>query len=141
MAGQKRGALESSDYQLLAQFRYLLARFLAFSEDAARKSGLAPRHHQALLAIKGYPDGADVTVGDLAERLCIRHHSAVGLVDRLERRGYLKRAADADDKRRMILTLTSKGENALAALSAAHRDELRRLTPLLKPLLAKLESE
>ena len=124
----------------LAQFRHLLARFLAFSEKAARDAGLAPRQHQALLAIKGFSDGA-MSVGDLAERLVIRHHSAVGLVDRLEAGGYLTRKADKADKRRMFLTLTRKGESALAALTAAHRDELRRLTPLLKPLLAKLESD
>jgi len=129
--------LGQGDYETLAQFRYLLARFLAFSEDAARDSGLSPRQHQALLAIKGY-SGA-VTVGDLAERLVIRHHSAVGLADRLEASGYLKRSTDAADKRRIILTLTKKGERTLAALSAAHRDELRRLTPMLKPLLARME--
>lgn len=112
---------------------------MAFSEEAAREAGLAPRQHQALLAIKGFPGSGEVTVGDLAERLAIRHHSAVGLVDRLEASGYLKRANDAADKRRIILMLTKKGENALAALTAAHRDELRRLTPLLKPLLARLE--
>lgn len=131
------GRLEPGDYETLAQFRYLLARFLAFSEDAARDAGLAPRQHQALLAIKGFPGTA--TVGDLAERLVIRHHSAVGLADRLEASGYLRRKADPADKRRMMLTLTKKGENALAALSAAHRDELRRLTPMLKPLLARME--
>lgn len=131
--------LGQGDYETLAQFRYLLARFLAFSEDAARQAGLAPRQHQALLAIKGFPGAAAVTVGDLAARLAIRHHSAVGLVDRLEASGYLKRNADKEDKRRIIVTLTKKGERALAALSAAHRDELRRLTPMLKPLLARME--
>jgi DNA-binding MarR family transcriptional regulator len=132
-------ALEQGDYETLAQFRHLLARFLAFSEDAARDAGLSTRQHQALLAIKGYPGGAAVTVGDLAGRLVIRHHSAVGLANRLEASGYLKRSADAADRRRIILTLTKKGERALAGLSAAHRDELRRLTPMLKPLLARME--
>lgn len=131
--------LGQGDFETLAQFRYLLARFLAFSEDAAREAGLSPRQHQALLAIKGYPGGAAASVGDLAGRLAIRHHSAVGLVDRLETSGYLKRNADARDKRRIILTLTKKGERVLAALSAAHRDELRRLTPMLKPLLSRME--
>lgn len=129
--------LDPADYETLAQFRFLLARFLAFSEDAAREAGLAPRQHQALLAIKGFPGVA--TVGDLAERLVIRHHSAVGLADRLEASGYLKRKSDPADKRRIMLVLTRKGENALAGLSAAHRDELRRMTPMLKPLLARME--
>ena len=133
--------LAPRDYQLLAEFRYLLARFLAFSERAARAAGLAPRQHQALLAIKGYPGGADVTVGDLAARLCIRHHSAVGLADRLIESGYLVRRADVRDRRRAILSLTPSGERALAALSATHREELRRIAPLLEPLLSRLGSE
>ncbi len=134
------GGLALQDYQLLAQFRYLLARFLAFSEQAAQSEGLASRQHQALLAIKGYPGGAAVTVGDLAERLGIRHHSAVGLADRLVASGYLTRRVDDDDRRRAILALTGRGEQALAALSAAHRDELRRIAPLLEPLLRQLGS-
>jgi DNA-binding MarR family transcriptional regulator len=132
-----KGELALGDYRLLAEFRFLLARFLAFSEDAAKARGLAPRQHQALLAIKGSPSGA-MTVGDLAARLCIRHHSAVGLVDRLAASGYLARNPDENDRRRIILALTPKGEKSLAALSAVHRQELRRIVPLLKPVLAQL---
>lgn len=132
--------LSLEDYQLLAQFRYLLARFLAFSAQAAQAEGLAPRQHQALLAIKGFPGGAQATVGDLAERLGIRHHSAVGLVDRLVASAYLVRRVDREDRRRAILSLTARGEKALAALSAAHREELRRIAPLLEPLLSQLGS-
>lgn len=135
-----RDSLSLQDYQLLAQFRYLLARFLAFSEHAAQAEGLASRQHQALLAIKGFPGGARVTVGDLAERLGIRHHSAVGLADRLVASGYLTRHVDDDDRRRAILSLSARGEDALAALSAVHRDELRRIAPLLEPLLRQLGS-
>ena len=130
--------LEPRDYQLLAQFRYLLARFLAFSAREAHGAGLEPRQHQALLAIKGYPGGAQVTVGDLAERLSIRHHSAVGLVDRLVASGYLLRRADSTDRRRVLLALTPAAERTLAALSAAHRRELQRIAPLLGPLLGEL---
>ena len=132
--------LSLADYRLLAEFRYLLAKFLSFSAHAADTAGLAPRQHQALLAIKGYPGGGPVTVGDLAERLGIRHHSAVGLVDRLVQSGYLVRRADPLDRRRAILSLTTGAEQVLAALSAAHRDELRRIAPLLKPLLSQLGS-
>ncbi|MBW4051798.1 MAG: MarR family transcriptional regulator [Proteobacteria bacterium] len=130
--------LALADYQLLAEFRHLLARFLAFSADAARAAGLAPRQHQALLAIKGHPRGTQVTVGDLAERLAIRHHSAVGLVDRLVESGYLLRRTDMEDRRRALLSLTAAGEQALAGLSAVHREELRRIAPLLGPLLKQL---
>lgn len=137
---QASSELSLEDYQLLAQFRYLLARFLAFSARAAHAKGLAPRQHQALLAIRGFPGGAQATVGDLAERLGIRHHSAVGLVDRLVASGYLVRRVDSADRRRAILSLTARGENALAALSAVHREELRRIAPLLALLLSQLGS-
>ena len=130
--------LSLRDYQLLAEFRYLLAKFLAFSETAAHEVGLSPRQHQALLAVKGYPGGAPVTVGDLAERLGIQHHSAVGLIDRLVASGYLARENDPEDRRRMLLSLTASGEKTLAGLSSIHREELRRITPLLKPVLAQL---
>jgi DNA-binding MarR family transcriptional regulator len=129
------------DYEVLAEFRYLLMRFAAFSEQAAHAAGLAPRQHQALLAIKGYPGGGKTTIGELAERLGIRHHSTVGLVDRLVRRGYLVRRADPRDRRRTFLSLTAAGEQALADLAAAHRRELRRVAPLLKSLLARLGPE
>ena len=135
---QTSAELSLAHYQLLAEFRHLLARFLAFSADAARAAGLAPRQHQALLAIKGHPRGAQVAVGDLAERLTIRHHSAVGLVDRLVESGYLVRRTDKEDRRRAVLSLTPAGEQALAALSAVHREELRRIAPLLAPLLKQL---
>ncbi|MGH7080920.1 MAG: MarR family winged helix-turn-helix transcriptional regulator [Acetobacteraceae bacterium] len=131
--------LAPHDYEILAEFRYLLMRFAAFSEQAAQAAGLAPRQHQALLAIKGYPGGGEATVGDLAERLGIRHHSTVGLVDRLARRGYLVRRGDPRDRRRTLLFLTASGEQALASLSAAHRQELRRVAPLLKGLLSRLD--
>jgi DNA-binding MarR family transcriptional regulator len=133
--------LAPHDYQVLAEFRYLLMRFAAFSEQAAHAAGLAPRQHQALLAIKGYPGGADVTIGDLAARLGIRHHSTVGLVDRLVSGGYLARRGDPRDRRRTLLSLTAAGEQALAGLSVAHRQELRRVAPLLKSLLGRLGPE
>lgn len=132
--------LSLADYQLLAQFRHVLARFIAFSAEAAQESGLAPRQHQALLAIKGSPGGQPMTVGDLAERLIIRHHSAVELVDRMVRSGFLRRRTDASDRRRAILMLTAAGERVLADLSAVHRAELRRIAPLLGTLIRQLGS-
>ncbi|MHB8813808.1 MAG: MarR family transcriptional regulator [Steroidobacteraceae bacterium] len=129
------------DYEIPAEFRHLLMRFAAFSAQAAHAAGLAPRQHQALLAIKGYPGGGEATIGDLAERLGIRHHSTVGPVDRLVSRGYLVRRGDPGDRRRTFLSLTASGEQALAGLSAAHRRELRRVAPLLKSLLGRLGPE
>lgn len=130
--------LRPQDYRLLAEFRRLLRQFLVFSEQQAAGVGLAPQQHQALLAVKGYQGGAP-TVGDLAERLAIRHHSAVGLVNRLVRAGYVVRRGDRGDKRRVTLKLTESGEAILRKLTAAHRAELQRLAPLLKPLLTQLQ--
>ncbi len=142
MAARKKSApagreLTQADYRLLAEFRRLLRQFLAFSEAEALDAGLSPQQHQALLAIKGAE--GPTTIGDLAERLAIRHNSAVGLADRLERLHLLARQTDPADGRRVTLALTGDAEKLLAGLTAAHRDELRRLTPLLKPLLNKLE--
>lgn len=132
-------ALSDADYRRIAEFRYLLRQFLAFSEEAARRTGLAPQQHQALLAIKGF--GGRLSIGELAEKLAIKHHSAVGLVDRLEQAKLLARVPDETDKRKISLILTPAAEKLLESLTSAHREELRRLAPLLKPLLAQLGAE
>jgi DNA-binding MarR family transcriptional regulator len=134
---QARKRLREEDYRLLAEFRHLVRQFLSFSEKAAAGAGLAPQRHQALLAVKGM--GGAATVGALAERLYIRPNSAVGLVNRLVAARLLKRGSDRTDRRRVILTLTPGAEKMLEALTAAHRDELSRLAPLLGPLLAQLQ--
>lgn len=130
--------LLKADYETLAQLRYLLRRFAAFSETAARQAGLTPRHHQALLAIKGFPGRERVTVGELADRLNVRHHSVVGLVDRLVARRLVRRVRDASDHRRVRIALTARAQALLARLSAVHRDELHRLAPLLRAVLRGL---
>jgi DNA-binding MarR family transcriptional regulator len=136
-----RGArrLSKADYERLAEFRSLVRRFLAFSEAAAHRAGLTPRQHQALLAIKGYPDTQRVSVGELAERLGLRHHSVVGLLDRLASRGLIKRRASRTDRRQVLIELSPKAEAALEALSRVHRGELKRLAPLLRPLLEQFQ--
>lgn len=137
MAGSaKKGEMTAADYRTLAEFRYLLRRYLAFSKDAAEQAKLTPQQHQALLAIKG---GDSVTVGKLAESLMLRHNSAVGLADRLALAGYVTRNVDEKDRRRVTLALTEKGEEILSGLAAAHREELRQITPALRALFAKLE--
>src|SRR6266566_9056175 len=83
--------ISKAQYEMLAAFRYQLRQFLHFSEQAAQKAGLTPRQHQALLAIKGFPGRDSVTIGELAEQLQIAHHSAVGLVDRLEAQNLIVR--------------------------------------------------
>jgi DNA-binding MarR family transcriptional regulator len=132
-----RGRLRKEDYRLLAEFRHLMRQYLSFSEQAAAGAGLAPQRHQALLAVKGL--GKAATVGALAERLCIRPNSAVGLVNRLVAARLLRRRGDRADRRRVILTLTPMAEKKLRALATAHRRELSRLAPLLKPLLAQVQ--
>ncbi|HZP61130.1 MAG TPA: MarR family transcriptional regulator [Opitutaceae bacterium] len=133
-----RRRLTRADYQTLAAFRHALRHFLDFSAAAARDARLTPQQHQALLAIAGFPGREPPTVGDLAQRLCLRPHSAVGLIDRLARRGLLQRQAAREDRRRVQLRLTARGAALLARLSAAHREELRRLGPELGRILEKI---
>lgn len=134
-----RKQLSHDQYRTLAEFRYLMRRFLDFSQSAARDSGLTPTQHQALLAIKGFPGDDAPTVGELAERLCIRHHSAVELVDRLERAELLQRRHEPADRRRVQLELTPIAEAYLKELSAAHLEELHRLSSTLRQILDRIE--
>jgi DNA-binding MarR family transcriptional regulator len=130
--------LSKADYQRLAEFRHHLRNFIVFSEKAASEHGLTAQQHQALLAIKGAP-GPDVSMGDLAERLGVKHHSAVGLVDRLAAHELVERRPGLLDKRQVLLELTEKAEDILAELSHVHRQQLRRIAPLLKQLIAEFE--
>jgi DNA-binding MarR family transcriptional regulator len=130
--------LTAADYERLAEFRYALRRFLVFSEDAAKGSGVTAQQHQALLAIKGF-GRTPMTTGELAKRLSIRHHSAVGLVDRLVLKSMVKRVPGADDRRQVFLALTPKSDALLAKLSEAHRRELKRLAPVFESLFAHIK--
>jgi DNA-binding MarR family transcriptional regulator len=127
--------LTREDYRTLSDFRYLIRRFLEFSQMAAGRVGLTPRQHQVLLAIKGFPRDDSPTVGDLAERLRIQHHSAVELVDRLVEAGLIERTHDPQDRRRVLLGLTRTAEELLASLSAIHLEELHSLRPALLEIL------
>ena len=113
-----------ADYRALAQFRYEIRKFLAFSEAAARTLGIEPQQHQALLAVKGLPEGVEPTIGALAERLCVQHHTAVALVDKLEERGWAARKRASSDRRQVLLTLTPQGGELLAKLSELHSQQL-----------------
>jgi DNA-binding MarR family transcriptional regulator len=132
----RRPPVTAAEYEAIAGFRYALRLFLHASEEAARRAGITPQQHQALLALKGFP--APCTVSDLAERLQVRHHSAVGLVDRLAALGLVRRAPAADDRRSVHLRLTARGEARLRAVVTATREELRRIEPHLKALLRAL---
>ena len=130
--------LTDKDYRTLAAIRSALRRFTHFSEDAAKASGLTPQQHQALLAIRAAQDSA-ISIGDLAEALFIQPHSASELADRLGAVGLVERRPDGKDRRVMKLHLTPVAAEALLSLSVTHRDELRRLRPLLSDLLARLD--
>ena len=116
------------EFRALAEFRYQLRRFLSFSENAAKRAGVEPQQHQLMLAVKAKePEPAGIAF--LAERLKLRHHSVVGLVDRLERSGLVRRTHAASDRRIAQVELTAKGERILQALSLHHREELRSAIP------------
>jgi DNA-binding MarR family transcriptional regulator len=133
--------LSKAEYELLAAFRYALRRFLHFSEESARAVNVEPQQHQALLAIRGFPGRDRVTIGELAERLQIKHHSAVELAGRLVANRLAAREPDVADRRQVYLALTPHGEAVLEQLAAAHRQELRRMGPELRALLARLSDE
>ena len=129
--------LTDIDYAALAEFRFALRRFQMFSETKAGEAGLTPQQHQALLAIRAAdPDAA--TVGYVAQRLIVKPHTASGLIDRLETLGLVRREAAPSDRRRSLLRLTPHATGILSALSSAHRDEIRRLQPLLVEHLTRL---
>jgi len=131
-----RKVMRDVDYEALAQFRFQVRSFLAFSEAAAQRQGLTPQQHQALLGIKGFVRPGPATVGDVARFLLIRHHSAVELINRMAKLGLISRVADSEDARRVRLRLTRKGEQKLLALSRANLDELQRAaSPALRRLL------
>ncbi|HXW93679.1 MAG TPA: MarR family transcriptional regulator [Terriglobales bacterium] len=124
-------SLTAADYQALAELRYQIRRFLHFSEQAARRAGLEPGQHQLLLSLKGLPESVRPSIGELAERLQIRHHSTVELVNRLAKGGYVRRDRAGEDRREVLLSVTRKGEKILRELSLDHRAELRVQGPAL----------
>jgi DNA-binding MarR family transcriptional regulator len=130
-----------TEYQTLAEFRYQLRRFLRFSEQTARTAGLEPQQHQLLLAVKGLPPGRKATIGTLAERLQLAHHSTVELIDRLVERGFIQRCRDEADQRRVLVNLTPQGEEMLRKLSLAHQAELRSVGSELVQTLNTLLKE
>jgi DNA-binding MarR family transcriptional regulator len=129
--------LDASEYRQLAAFRFALRRFLRFSEAAAEKMGLTAQHYQAMLALCASPEGR-LTINDVAQQLLIRHNSAVGLVDRLAAQGLAAREPAPEDKRKVYLRLTAKGDRVLARLAEVHREELRRIAPQLREQLQEI---
>jgi DNA-binding MarR family transcriptional regulator len=135
---QGLGPLVKSQYETLAAFRFALRRFIRFSEKAAQAAGITAQQYQALLAIKGFPGRDKVTVGELAERLQLRHHSAVGLVDRLVAEKLVVRLPSSEDRRQVLIQLASSGEKILGKLASVHHEQLRRIGPEISQLLERL---
>ena len=125
--------LSKRDFEALARFRFGIRRYLRFSEETVRRHGVTPQQYQLMLALKGFPERDWATVRELAERLQLRHHSVVELVNRAQTQGLVERAPHADDARAVRVLLTVQGEQILGRLSALHRDELRRLDVALSP--------
>ncbi len=133
--------LTLSDYQALAEFRYQIRKFLRFSEQAVQAAGLERGQYQLMLAIKGIPEGVRPRIRELAERMHIQHHSAVELVNRLEKGGYVQRERAQEDRREVLLALTAKGERVLGELALHHHEELRSAAPGLVAALQRLMPE
>ena len=129
--------ISKNDYRAWAEFRYHLRLWLRLSEDAAREAGVPPQHHQALLAIKGFPGNAPPLITDLAERLQLKHHSVVGLVDRLVSSGLVERH-ETGVGRSVAILMTEDGEAVLEGISMQLRPELRRAADDLITSLAPL---
>jgi DNA-binding MarR family transcriptional regulator len=128
--------LDEASYRRLLEFRNALRHFLYWSEQQARDVGLTPAQHQLLLAIRGHADARGPTIGDVARALLLRHHSAVGLVDRAVASGFVERRPDSDDQRVVRLRLTALGNRKIRRLSEAHLEEMRRLAPRARDLWA-----
>ncbi|MFD1151546.1 MarR family winged helix-turn-helix transcriptional regulator [Saccharothrix hoggarensis] len=131
MTGDEEGLdaepLTKQDFEALARFRFAIRRYLRFSEETVRGHGLAPQQYQLLLALKGFPGREWAAVGELAERLQLRHHSVVELVNRAQKQDLVRRTPDPSDARVVRVELTDYGQQVLARLSALHRAELRRM--------------
>ena len=130
MASEEIG---KADYEAMAEYRYAIRRFLRFSEDAARETGITPQQYQLMLAMKGYPNREQANITEIAERMQLDHHSAVGLIDRTEERGLVRREQDQDDRRQVKIHLTPEGEAMLRQLAQVHREQLRRMREDLRP--------
>lgn len=127
--------LGSADYRALGEFRRAMRQFLAFSEEGARAHGLTSQQHQALLAIRSHVGEEPITIGELAECLLIKNHSAVGLVGRLVERDLVVRRSSSADRRRVLLELRPKGAEMLETISSRNLAQLSRTAEILAELL------
>ena len=135
-----RRAPDAVDYEALAQFRYRLRLFLAFSDMKAKNAGVTSQQYQALLAIKGFSSRGPMFVGELSRLLLVKHHTTVELVDRLVKLGLLQRSVDVNDKRRVLVTLTKRGQSLLQKVAAVHFEHLGSSSRMLRKISKMLGS-
>lgn len=130
-----------AEYRALAELRYLIRHFLREGDAKARAVGLEPQQYLMLLAIRGLPQGREATIQTLAERLALKHHSAVELIDRLETHGYVRRTRSRNDRRRVFVSLLPRGERFLERVARNRISELRAsgktLVGAIEALLAR----
>lgn len=115
----------NGQYRALAELRYRIRHFTRDGDAAAQRSGLEPQQYLMLLAIRGLPLGAAATIRTLSERLALKHHSAVELIDRMERHGLVRRRRDSLDRREVLVSLSSRGTRALEKVARQRIGELR----------------
>ena len=130
--------LAAAEYVALAEFRYQIRRYLRYMEEEARANGHHPQQYQLLLAIKGLPKGKEPTVTTLAERMQMNHNSMVGLINRCEKRGLIRRTQSSHDRRQVTLGITGQGDLVLRQQANASRRELGSITPVLFDSLERL---
>jgi DNA-binding MarR family transcriptional regulator len=138
-ARRKRSVLTKANYEALAEFRCELRKFLAFSEAAAVGAGVTPQQHQLMLSVKGAPGRDSLSIGEIADRLLLRHHTIVELVDRLSDLGLVERNPDPTDRRKIQVSLTKSGNATIDKLSSIHVEELKSIRPTLRKLLRTFE--
>ena len=133
--------ITTAEYQALAELRYLIRKFVREGDAVAQTAGLEPQQYLLLLAIRGLPEGEEATIRALADRLALKHHSAVELIDRLEAHGYVRRSRNRDDRRRVLVSLLPRGEKLLEQVARHRISELRASgTALVNAISALLEN-
>ena len=131
--------LHSDDYDALASFRYAIRKFLSFSRRAlAEEAQLTPEQYEALLALKAFSGETGLSIGDLSERLQVKPHTAVSLVDKLQHLQFVRRAQGTADRRQVFVTLTPAGSRVLAKVAVLHRREMRIRSPEMIDALLRL---
>ena len=131
--------LQPEDYDSLAAFRYAMRKFLRFSKDALAEANMTPEQYEALLAIKTRGDSTGIIIGELSERLQVKHHTVVSLVDKLVSQKWVARASATEDRRKVHVTLTPLGSSTLARFAAIHRREMRKRSPEMIAALRRLQ--